>query len=130
MLMKRHERTVYSTGISFRFPNSSADTEHIYWAPELTYSVRKRVRLRYHPEDYNTVMVYAAATDQYICEAWIMGQPDSRYTIADIGQARNDFRKGLQERMKAYMGDIQRLDRNRNASAEWDGAGPLAENEG
>src|SRR5947207_12954793 len=58
-----------------------------------------------------------------------MGQPDSLYTTVDVSQARNDFRKGLQERMKDYMADIQRLDRKRNASAEWDGARLLAENE-
>ena len=59
-----------------------------------------------------------------------MGKPDSLYTSVDVGQARNDFRNGLKERMKGYMADIQRLDRKRNASAEWDGARTLVENEG
>jgi hypothetical protein len=130
MLMKSDERTVDNTGINFRVPNASANTDHLYWAPELTYSIRKRVRLRYNPEDTKSVMVYDAATDEYICEAWLMGQPDSLYTIADVSQARNDFRKGLKERMKDYMADIQRLDRKRNAAVEWDGARLLAENEG
>src|SRR2546423_1317241 len=59
-----------------------------------------------------------------------MGQPDSLYTTVDVSQARNDFRKGLKERMKDYMADIQRLDRKRNAAAEWKEARTVAENEG
>jgi putative transposase len=129
MLLKSEERTVGNTGISFRFPNTPPDADHLYWAPELTYSIRKRVRLRYNPEDTNSVMVYDAATDQYICEAWLMGQADSLYTAVDVSQARNDFRKGLQERIKDYMADIQRLDRKRNGAAGWDEARTVAENE-
>jgi hypothetical protein len=96
MLLKSDkERTVRNTGLTFRFGDSGAEDERIYWAPELTFHIGEKVRLRYNPEDRASILVYSAATDRYICEAWLMGDEDSRYTIADVQKARSEFRRGL-----------------------------------
>jgi putative transposase len=120
MLLKSDkERTVYNTGITFKFGDANAKDECIYWAPELTFYIGERARLRYNPEDRMSILVYAAATDQYICEAWLMGKEDSRYTITDVQKARSEFRRGLHERIKDYAEEIEREDRKRASSTKW-----------
>lgn len=130
MLLKNdQERTVHNTGITFKFPGASEAVDCIYWAPELTYSVGEKVRLRYNPEDSASVLVYSAATEQYICEAWIMNQTDSRYTIADVSQSRTHFRRGLKQRIKDYVAEIERSDRQRASSTAWEEARVIVEKE-
>ena len=128
MLLKSDkERTVYNTGINFRFGNSGAEEEHIYWAPDLTGYIGERVRLRYNPEDRVSILVYCAATNKFICEAWRMGEEDSRYTIEDVKRARNEFRRGLQERMKDYREEIEAEDRKRAQAIGWSDARLIAD---
>lgn len=127
MLLKSDkERTVHNTGIKFKFGDVDAEDEHVYWGPELTFHIGEKVRLRYNPEDHSSVLVYSA-TDKYIGEAWLMGDEDSRYTIADVKKSRSDFRRGLQERIKDYVKEIEREDRKRASSAEWDEARAVAD---
>jgi hypothetical protein len=126
MLLKSDkERKVYNTGITFKFGDADSKSECIYWAPELTFHIGERVRIRYNPEDRASILVYAA-TDQYICEAWLMGEEDSRYTISDVQKARSEFRHGLQERLKDYVEEIEREDHKRASSAEWEEARVVA----
>jgi putative transposase len=128
MLLKSdRERTVYNTGINFRFGDSDVEEKRIYWAPELIYHIGERVRLRYNPEDRESILVYSSATNTYICEAWLMGEEDSRYTIEDVKRTRNEFRRGLQERMKDYREEIEVEDRKRAQTAEWSGARLVAD---
>lgn len=124
-------RKVRNTGIDFLMPGkSSAETRGgRYWSPELTHYWSREIRLRYNPEDLQSVLVYCAATGEYLCEAWLMGQEDSKYGIADIKRTRNQFRKGLVERQKDYMKEIHREDRRMANKAEWDEARARADEE-
>lgn len=131
MLLKSdQERTVHNTGITFKFGDCDGEDERIYWAPELTFHIGERVRLRYNPDDRESVLVYSAAMDSYICEAWLMGEENSRYTVSDVQQARNEFRRGLTDRIKDYAKEIQRDDRRRASSNEWEEARALADEQG
>lgn len=128
MLLKSdQERTVYNTGINFKFGDSDVEKERIYWAPELIYHIKERVRLRYNPEDRESILVYSSASNTYICEAWLMGDEDSRFTIEDVKRTRNEFKRGLQERMKDYREEIQVEDRKRAQTAEWSDARLVAD---
>jgi len=126
MLLKSDkERTVYNTGINFKFGDSGDEEDCIYWAPDLV--VGERVRLRYNPDDRASILVYCAATNKYICEAWLMGEENSRYTIEDVKRARNEFKRGLQERMKDYRDEIEVEDRKRAQAVEWSDARLIAD---
>jgi transposase InsO family protein len=130
MLLKSDkERTVRNTGITFKFGDLETADERIYWGPELIFHIGEKVRLRYNPDDRESVLVYSAATNQYICEAWLMGEEDSRYSIADVQKTRSEFRRGLQERIKDYAKEIEREDRKRASSAEWEEARAIADHQ-
>jgi putative transposase len=127
MLLKSDkERRVYNTGIQFNFRDSPAGEGHTYWGPELADRIGERVQLRYNPEDQESVLVYSAATNEYICEAWLMGDEDSRYTIEDVKRARIQLRRGMNERMKEYRSEIEREDRRRMQREGWDEARKVA----
>jgi hypothetical protein len=78
------------------------------------------VQLRYNPDDRESVLVYSSSTGKYIGEAWLMGNEDSRYTITDVQQSRSQFRRGLNERIKDYVEEIARADRQRASKEDWD----------
>lgn len=123
MLLKSDkERKVLNIGIHFTFGENGEKEQRLYWAPELAYHVGEKVRLKYNPDDRESILVYDAATNRYICEAWLMGEQDSRYGVEDVKRARSEFRRGLQERMKDYAEGIERDDRRRAQQAEWDDA--------
>ncbi|MFL6283678.1 MAG: Mu transposase C-terminal domain-containing protein [Pyrinomonadaceae bacterium] len=122
LLKSDKERVVRNTGIKFKFDSSDEEKEHLYWAPDLIYHVGERVRIRYNPEDHESILAYNAATMEYIGEAWLMGNEDSRYAIADVKEARSVFRRGLQERLKDYVSEIEREDRKLAQEAGWDEA--------
>jgi hypothetical protein len=126
LLKSDKERKVYNTGITFKFGDADTKGGSIYWAPELTFHIGERVRIRYNPEDRASILVYAADTDRYICEAWLMGEEDSHFTINDVQKVRSEFRHGLQERLKDYVEEIEREDRKRASSAEWEEARAIA----
>lgn len=130
MLLKSDkERKVRNTGIDFHIGGKrDADMRGgRYWAPELAYHTGGEVRLRYNPEDLDSMLVYNAATGKYICEAWVMGRDDSKYNIADIKQSRSQYRQGLVERMKTYAAEIHHEDRRKARQTECDEARSLAE---
>ena len=97
-----------------------------YWSPGLADRIGERVRLRYNPEDHQSILVYAAATNEYLCEAWLMGDADSRYNIEDVKRARNQLKRGLRERIKEYRSEIEREDRQRTQKEGWDEAREIA----
>lgn len=128
LLKSDQVRRVRNTGIDFHAPGKIAAEKRggRYWSPELTYHWSREVRLRYNPEDLESVRVYCAATGEFLCEAWLMGQDESKYTVTDIKRSRNQFRKGLIERQKDYVREIHEQDR-RMARADWKDARALAE---
>jgi len=111
-------RTVRQLGVQF----GEKGGEGLYWAPELIDYARTKVQIRYNPEDGESILLYEADTGKYICEAWLMGQEDSRYNIEDVKRERNRFRRGLRERMKDYAREIELEDRRSAQQAEWDEA--------
>lgn len=130
MLLKSDkERRVRNTGIDFHIGGKrDADLRGgRYWAPELAFHTGGEVRLRYNPEDLDSVLVYDAATGKYICEAWIMGHDDSKYDIGTVKQSRSQYRHGLVERMKTYAAEIHHEDRRKARQTEWDESRALAE---
>ena len=118
-------RKIRNIGITF-VVNGAGGT---YWSPALVDLYGREVRLRYNPEDRESVLVYCAATGKFICEAWLMGQEDSRYKIDDVKRERNAFRRGLLTRLKEYAQEIDRNDRNSapHLKREWEEARKLAE---
>ncbi|HEX8000856.1 MAG TPA: Mu transposase C-terminal domain-containing protein [Pyrinomonadaceae bacterium] len=123
------ERTVQNIGIRFKHPYSKRKKGNCYWVPELAYHVKRRVRLRYNPEDSESVMVYCAATGRRLCEAWLMGQPNSRYKIADVKRCRSEFKRDMVERIKEYRREVEEEDRQNAQQAEWAEARRLAAEE-
>jgi putative transposase len=122
-------RTVRNTGIDFH-PQGNSTGElrgGRYWAPELAYYVGQHVRLRYNPEDLESVLVYDATGGEYICEAWLMGGENAHYTIADVKRCRSQFRRGLKERIGDYMQEIKREDRRAARRAELADARAMAD---
>ncbi len=111
-------RKVGNTGVRFHISGKGDDRGGRYWSPELTYHWQESVVVRYNPEDLQSILVYAAATGEYICEAWLM-EKDSRYTIADVKQARNQARRGLLERQKYYSEEIYKNDRRTARKESW-----------
>lgn len=129
LLKSDKERTVCNTGIEFKFGDADEENRALYWSPELTYYIGEKVRLRYNPEDRESILVYSSTTAEFICEAWIMGQKNSRYKIEDVKEARGEFRRGLQERLNDYVIEIERQDRKLAQEAEWDEAHLVANEE-
>lgn len=129
LLKSDKARRVRNTGIDFHIGGKS-DAEARggrYWAPELAYHTGCEVRVRYNPEDLDSILTYDAATGEYICEAWAMGREDSKFSIADIKRSRSQHRRGLVERMKTYAEEIHREDRRKARQDEWDAARALAD---
>jgi putative transposase len=99
--------TVLNTGIKFMLDG----VKHKFWSPELAYHWKRKVCLRYNPEDMDSVLVYCAATGEFLCEAFDMKAENPRYTIVDIKQTRSEFRRGLIQRTKEYMREVYENDR-------------------
>jgi putative transposase len=117
LLLLKHdkERNVKNTGIHI----SIQGVNHIYWSPELMYHFRRRVRIAYNPEDFESVLVYCAATNKFICEAFNMRSENPRYTVQDLLECRSQFRRGMKERIKDYMDEVYREDRRIARIDEW-----------
>jgi putative transposase len=92
LLMHEEMRIVHNVGI--RFKNGT------YWAPELADLVGKYVTIRSDPDDDESIYVYLMGTNSYVTEACIMGQPHSRFGVAEVQQAARDQRT-LLSRFKA-----------------------------
>lgn len=120
-------RTVKNTGVKFCLPGTSKKyPKDRYWAPILAFYAKRRVRVCYNPEDRMSVILRCADTDKIICEAWLMNIPEARYTIEDVKRARNQYRRGLVERLKAYRREVDEGDRRKSKQGEWDEARRLA----
>jgi putative transposase len=111
LLMPANEtRVVQNTGISFR-GNS-------YMAPALVRRIKQEVTVRYNPEDDHSVLVYDVATGEWICEAAVMGRPDSIYAADDLKADATRYRRELLERTRARMEQVAREGRVARAQDE------------
>lgn len=120
-------RTVRNTGVKFSLPGTSKKyPKDRYWAPILAFYAKRKVRVCYNPEDRMSVILRCADTDKIICEAWLMNIPGARYTIEDVKRARNQRRRGMVERLKAYRREVEEGDRRKSKQGEWDEARRLA----
>lgn len=111
-------RKTGNTGVRFHILGKGDDRGGRYWSPELTPYWSEEVVVRYNPEDLQSILLYAAATGEYICEAWLM-EKDSRYSIVDVKQARDQARRGLLERQKYYAEEIYKNDRRTARKESW-----------
>jgi putative transposase len=117
-------RTIQSKGVQFHIPgNEDLNTRGgYYWSPELTHHWKRQVRIRYNPEDLQSILLYCAATGEYLCEAWLMGEKNSKYGIEDVKRNRNQYHRGLIERQGEYAEEVYELDRRKARQAEWEQA--------
>lgn len=109
MLKGDKTRKVEALGITIAIGGASGD----YWAPPLADYVGQDVQVRYNPDDRRSVLAYSADSGEFICEASLMGQPDSTYTIDDVNRVRKQYRQGLIARMSDYARKAEEFDRPR-----------------
>jgi putative transposase len=122
MLLKSDEtRKVHTVGVSFTYKKSGGD----YWAPALVELIGRDVQIRFNPEDLQSVLLYDNSTEEYICEAWIMGKPNSKYSHEHVKVVREQFRAGVVDRFDGYAKEIQEEDRREVQKAEWEEARQL-----
>jgi hypothetical protein len=107
---------VQNVGVSFHHKGKGGD----YWDPALVECLGQDVKIRFNPEDLESILLYDAFTEQFICEAWLMGQGDSKYNHHNVKQTRSQFREGLVSRMADYTREVQEYDRKKAEEAEWE----------
>jgi putative transposase len=116
MLLKFDEtRKVNQVGVSFKYKGQGGD----YWHPALVDCIGRDVQIRFNPEDMQRILLYDLHTGEFICEAWIMGRPDSKYMHDNVKTVRNQFRAGLVDRLEEYTKEIQEEDRRAVEEAQW-----------
>jgi putative transposase len=125
LLILKHDKecTVINTGIKLTL----SGVKHRFWSPELAYHWKRRVRLRYNPDDTESVLIYCAATGEYLCEAFDMLSDAPRFTIEDIKRTRSQWKRGLIERTRHYMETVYDDDRKKAEREEREEARRLAE---
>lgn len=115
MLLKAdRSATVKNTGVKF---NYEGHVGH-YWSPQIADYWKQRVQIRYNPEDLNSVLLYSVDKNEFLCEAFLLGKPDSRFTIDDIKSNRRQVRSGIIGRQKLYVKKIEEFDRPRREKVQ------------
>jgi putative transposase len=102
-----HECSVLNTGIKFTL----GGRKHRYWSPQMAHFGKRRVKIRYNPEDLDSVLLYCAETRDFLCEAFDMLADIPRYTVVDVKRTRSQYRRGIVERTRQYMGAVFDNDR-------------------
>lgn len=110
LLNDDHIRIVTKEGLRFTPPGGRGG---LYRARELHDHWRQEVRIRYNPEDEISLLVYAADSGQFICEAWLAGAEGSRYTDAQVLVDRKATRAGIVSRTREYVRKTVEEDRPR-----------------
>lgn len=119
------ERTVLNCGVRM----SLFGERHRYWAPQFDGLWHRKVRVRYNPEDTESVLLYCAATGEFLCEAWDMRAENPKYTYEDVKKARWEekrYLRGIQIRTKEYFKDVLANDRVVEQQKEWKEAREIA----
>lgn len=102
--------------------------KRIYVARELAMRAGQKVRLRYNPEDTESLLVYEHDTGKLIVEAWLLG---ACHTWRDVKRWRTEGRRyiqGVEKRLEAYMQEVDVEDRR--STRNWDDARKLARGDG
>jgi Mu transposase, C-terminal len=124
LLLKADQtRKVKNDGITFTINSSKGD----YWAPPLIDHHGQDVQIRFNPDDNRSLLVYSADTGKFICEAALMGQPDSPYKVEEVQRAGKQFRAGLLARMSDYVKKAEEFDRPRKQAEQRKKARRVAE---
>jgi putative transposase len=124
MLLKFDQtRKVNQFGVEFKYKGQGGE----YWDPALVDSVGRDVQIRFNPGDLQSILLYDLYTGEFICEAWLMGQPNSKYTHKDVTTVRNQFRAGLVERLDEYAREVQEEDRQVAEQVQWKEAERIVE---
>lgn len=119
------ERTVLNCGVRM----SLFGERHRYWSPDFERLWNRRVKIRYNPEDTESVLLYCAATGEFLCEAWDMRAANPKYTYEDVKKARREekrYLRGIQVRSKEYFKDVLANDRVVEQQKEWKEAREVA----
>jgi putative transposase len=101
---------ILNTGIKLTLKG----VRHRYWSPQMAHLWKRNVKLRYNPEDMDSVRVYCAETGDFLCEAFDMLADTPRYSVVDVKQTRSQYKRGVVERMRQYMREV--FDNDRNAT--------------
>lgn len=125
LLQSDKTRVVRRTGIDFM----RTTTGGRYWAPELTWHYRREVRIRYHPDEHESILVFCAVTGEYLCEAWKWKGENSQNTVQDVKKARSRYRRGLRARLEMYSKEETEEEREIRNANEWQEARETAEKE-
>lgn len=107
LLKSDKTRKVEGYGITLTICGMQGD----YWAPPLVEYSGQYVQVRYNPDDRRSILAYSSDTGEFICEASLMGQPDSQHTIEDVKRVGKQFRQGLLARMSEYAKKAEEFDR-------------------
>ncbi len=126
LLMKYDkQRTILNCGIKLIID----EIKHLYWSPAFDRNARRRVRIRYNPEDMASVLVYCAENGEFICEAWDTRTETSPYTLIDVKNARRqELRRltGIAQRSKEYYKNVLGKDRLAEQRKDWEEARRIA----
>lgn len=123
LLKSDQTRKVEGHGVMLTIDGARGD----YWAPPLVDYAGQDVQIRYNPDDRRSVLAYSADSGEFICEASLMGEPDSPYTIDDVNRVRKQYRKGLLARMSDYARKAEEFDRPRKEAERRKKAGRIAQ---
>lgn len=124
LLLMKYDKTCKVGNIGIKF--SLHAVRHRFWSPELADYFKREVRLRYNPDDMDSVLVYCAASDEFLCEAFDMQADTPRYTVEDVKRTRKQYRAGVIQRLKSYVREVFENDRDATARAEAKEASKLA----
>ena len=109
------ERTIRNEGIRMTLADGE---EHLYFATAFEGMQKRRVVIRYNPEQMETIWVYCAATREFLCQAF--DKKSVPYTdIVDARNAEKQFLKGFQAKTAEYYENVLANDRLVEQEKEW-----------
>ncbi len=124
MLLKGDQTyRVGSQGITLTINGIQGD----YWAPPLIDHFGEDVQPRFNPDDNRSVLTYSVDTNEFICEAFLMGHPESPYTSEDVIRIRKQCRQGLLSRLSEYAKKAEEFDRPRKLAKQRERARQIAQ---
>lgn len=121
LLKYDRERTILNCGIRLVIN----EEKHRYWAPEFDRLGKRRVRIRYNPEDTDSILLYCAESGEFLCEAWDSRAQEPKYSYQDVKLARfqeKQYLRGIQVRNKEYYRNVLSNDRLVEQEKEWEAA--------
>lgn len=122
LLKYDRERVILNSGIRLIFGEKTNTQRHKYWSPQFDRLAKRKVKIRYNPEDSESILVYCAATGEFLCEAWDLRGENPKYTHLDVKAARRAEQKylnSLRTRLIAYHKNVAVNDRIVEQEKEW-----------